>query len=103
MSQNIADFYTSVQANDFARQFQFRVVQLANITFNDTSLVYIETANLPGRAINNIAVQIDLEPWEKSLFLAKICLHHKVHPNSIPWDMIKDLNTNRELIKLFKE
>ena len=56
MSQNIADFYTSVQANDFARQFQFRVVQLANITFNDTSLVYVETANLPGRAISNIAV-----------------------------------------------
>ena len=55
------------------------------------------------KTINNIAVQIDLEPWEKSLFLAKICLHHKVHPNSIPWDMIKDLNTNRELIKLFKE
>jgi hypothetical protein len=56
MSQNIADFYTSVQANDFARQFQFRVLQLANITFDDSSLVYIETANLPGRSINNIQV-----------------------------------------------
>lgn len=58
-------------------------------------LLYKET-------INNIAAQIDLEPWEKSLFLAKICLHHKVHPKSLPWDMIKDLNTNKELIKFLR-
>jgi len=56
MSQNISDFYTSVQANDFARQFQFRVIQLANIAFSETSLVYVETANIPGRTINNIQV-----------------------------------------------
>ena len=56
MSQNISDFYTSVQSNDFARQFQFRVIQLANITFSESNLVYVETANLPGRTINNIAV-----------------------------------------------
>jgi len=57
MSQTISDFYTSVQANDFARQFQFRVNgTFANIDFAESQLVYIESAALPGRAINNVAV-----------------------------------------------
>lgn len=56
MAQNIADFYRTVQEKDFARQFQFRVIQLANTNFNDDEFVYLETANLPGRAINNIQV-----------------------------------------------
>ena len=59
-------------------------------------LLYKET-------IDNTVVQVDLESWEKSLLLAKICLHYKVHPNSIPWDKIKELNTNRELIEIFKD
>jgi hypothetical protein len=56
MAQNIADFYRAVQTNDFARQFQFRVVQLANTNFGENELVYLETASLPGRAITNQAV-----------------------------------------------
>ena len=56
MAQNITDFYRSVQKNDFARQFQFRVTQLANTNFGEESLIYIETANLPSRAINNVQV-----------------------------------------------
>jgi hypothetical protein len=56
MAQNISDFYRSVQQGDFARQFQFRVVQLANTSFGEQQLVYLETANLPGRAINNVQV-----------------------------------------------
>lgn len=56
MAQNISDFYRTVQKNDFARQFQFRVVQLANTNFGEEQLVYLETATLPGRAINNITV-----------------------------------------------
>lgn len=56
MAQNIADFYRTVQERDFARQFQFRVIQLANTNFNEDEFVYLETANLPGRAINNIQV-----------------------------------------------
>jgi hypothetical protein len=56
MAQNISDFYRSVQKNDFARQFQFRVVQLANTNFGEEQLVYLESASLPGRAINNIPV-----------------------------------------------
>ena len=39
MAQNIADFYRVVQQNDFARQFQFRVVQLANTNFGEDQLV----------------------------------------------------------------
>jgi hypothetical protein len=56
MAQNISDFYRVVQEQDFARQFQFRVVQLANTNFGEDSLIYLETANLPGRTINNIQV-----------------------------------------------
>jgi hypothetical protein len=59
-------------------------------------LLYKET-------VNNAVVRVDLETWEKSLFLAKICLHYKVHPGSIPWTRIKDLTTNKELIEIFKE
>lgn len=56
MGQQITDFYTAVQKNDFARQFQFRVALLANTNFGEEQLVYLETASLPGRTINNISV-----------------------------------------------
>ncbi len=56
MAQNISDFYRSVQQRDFARQFQFRLVQLANTNFGEDTLIYVETATLPGRSINNIQV-----------------------------------------------
>jgi hypothetical protein len=56
MAQNISDFYRSVQQKDFARQFQFRLVQLANTNFGEDTLVYVETASLPGRAITNVQV-----------------------------------------------
>jgi hypothetical protein len=56
MAQNISDFYRSVQQKDFARQFQFRLVQLANTNFGESELIYVETASLPGRAITNVQV-----------------------------------------------
>lgn len=56
MAQNISDFYRSVQEKDFARQFQFRLVQLANTNFGEDTLVYVETAALPGRSITNVQV-----------------------------------------------
>jgi hypothetical protein len=56
MAQNIRDFYTAATTNDFARQFQFRLNTLANTNLAENQLVYLETANLPGRAITNIPV-----------------------------------------------
>jgi len=56
MAQNISDFYRSVQQKDFARQFQFRLVQLANTDFGEDTLIYVETATLPGRSITNVQV-----------------------------------------------
>lgn len=56
MSQNIQTFYSVAQERDFARQFQFRVVQIADIFTEESDLVYIESATLPGRSINNITV-----------------------------------------------
>jgi hypothetical protein len=56
MAQNIRDFYTAATTKDFARQFQFRLNQLANTNFGESDFVYLETANLPGRSITNIPV-----------------------------------------------
>lgn len=56
MAQNIQSFYQTAQDRDFARQFQFRVTQIADIFIAESDLVYIEAATLPGRAINNVTV-----------------------------------------------
>lgn len=56
MAQDIQQFYATAQTRDFARQFQFRVTQIADWFSEPDDMVYIETATLPGRAINNIPV-----------------------------------------------
>lgn len=56
MPQNITSFYKVAQTRDFARLFQFRLVQFGNTGFNEDDLVYVETASLPGRSINNVTV-----------------------------------------------
>ena len=54
---SIQNFYTQTAQRDFARPFQFRLQQLANIAFKaEDHLVYVETASLPGRQINNVQV-----------------------------------------------
>lgn len=54
-NQTIQKFYNTAAKNDFARLFQFRVLEFANVNLGD-ALIYIETATLPGRAINNVTV-----------------------------------------------
>ena len=56
MPQNITSFYRVAQKRDFARNFQFRIHQLGNTGFTEDDLIYVETATLPGRTINNIPV-----------------------------------------------
>ena len=58
MAQNIKDFYNVAQRKDFARLFQFRVTQLGgSLDFiNNDDLIYLDTASLPGRTINNVPV-----------------------------------------------
>lgn len=56
MPQNIRDFYRVAQQKDFARLFQFRVTQIGRTLLTEKDLVYLETASLPGRAINNVQV-----------------------------------------------
>ena len=54
---SIQNFYTQASQRDFARLFQFRLAQIANIAFTaEDHLVYVETASLPGRQINNVQV-----------------------------------------------
>jgi len=53
---SIQQFYNTAIERDFARQFQFRLERLANADFGPEELIYVETANLPGRAITNVPV-----------------------------------------------
>jgi len=53
---SIQNFYTQAAQRDFARPFQFRLAQFANINFSEAHYVYVETAALPGRQINNVQV-----------------------------------------------
>ena len=58
-NQKIMDFYQVAQQRDFTRQFQFRVSEIrvgGSPIFTQDDLVYLTTANLPARAINNVAV-----------------------------------------------
>jgi len=48
---SIKDFYAAATAKEFARDFQFRVRTLGPFTEDD--LLYITTATLPGKTINN--------------------------------------------------
>jgi hypothetical protein len=57
MANNIQTFYQVAQRQDFARLFQFQLAKFGNLNLNPvTDLVYVETASLPGRQINNIQV-----------------------------------------------
>jgi len=56
---SIQKFYQTAAANDFARLFQFRVSdwQIDGVQLlPDDAEFYIETANLPGKVINNVQV-----------------------------------------------
>lgn len=50
----IQDFYATAQKQEFARKFQFKVRSLGPFTEDD--LLYVETANLPGKEITNVQV-----------------------------------------------
>jgi len=48
---SIQDFYAAAQAQEFARDFQFRVRTLGPFVEND--LLYVRTTTLPGKEIAN--------------------------------------------------
>lgn len=53
----IQSFYSQAQSHDFARLFQFRVTSFPQVDFDpQKQLLYVETATLPGRTINNVQV-----------------------------------------------
>ena len=60
-TQTIQGFYTQAQAKDFARNNLFRVLNInfgsgTDVSFDESDLVYANTATLPGKTIGNIAV-----------------------------------------------
>ena len=59
VSQNIQNFYRAAADKDFSRDFLFRVtqMQLQGVpALSENDLVYVKTAELPGRTIGNVAV-----------------------------------------------
>ncbi len=59
VSQNIQNFYRTAADKDFSRDFLFRVTQLqlqGVPALDEGDLVYVKTAQLPGRNIGNVAV-----------------------------------------------
>jgi len=66
VNQLIQDFYTAAQSRNFARDFNFRVLNITApgvlnaagqpLTFDSNDLVYVKTATLPERAITNVPV-----------------------------------------------
>ena len=48
---SIQDFYAAAQAQEFARDFQFRVRTLG--PFQENDLLYVKTTTLPGKEITN--------------------------------------------------
>ena len=56
IKQTITDFYRVAQERDFARDFQFRVLNIqageaSNVSFAEDDLVYIRGGSLPGKSI----------------------------------------------------
>lgn len=55
IKQTIMDFYKVAQTRDFARDFQFRVLDISNKgvpVFTEDDLVYVTSATLPGKSIS---------------------------------------------------
>lgn len=52
----IQEFYATAARKDFARLFQFRLTEFANINFSEGHYAYVESASLPGRSITNVPV-----------------------------------------------
>jgi hypothetical protein len=61
VNQLITDFYRVAANREFARDYNFRVLNIntggvSNITFDNDDLVYVKTATLPERSITNVTV-----------------------------------------------
>jgi len=59
IKQTILDFYKVAQTKDFARNYQFRVLDVSNKgapIFTEDQLVYATSANIPGKRIKPVNV-----------------------------------------------
>lgn len=61
VNQTIQDFYRIATNREFARDYNFRVLNIStggasNVTFDNDDLIYVKTATLPAREITNVPV-----------------------------------------------
>jgi hypothetical protein len=55
------------------------------------------------KTVNSQLVKITIDPWEKAVLIAMFCAQHNKDPRELPWDAIDNLNSNKELITIFKD
>jgi hypothetical protein len=55
------------------------------------------------KTVDKQLVQITIDPWEKALLVAMFCAQYNKDPRELPWDTIGELNSNKELIIIFKD
>ena len=55
------------------------------------------------KTVDKQLVQITIDPWEKALLIAMFCAQYNKDPRELPWDTIDKLNSNKELINIFKD
>lgn len=55
------------------------------------------------KTIDKQFVQIAVPPWEKALLMATFCTLCNKDPAELPWNAINKLNSNKELITIFKD
>jgi hypothetical protein len=55
------------------------------------------------KTVDKQLVQITIDPWEKALLLAMFCAQYNKDPRELPWDAIGKLDSNKELITIFKD
>ena len=53
MGQGLQDFYYQAQRRNFARDYQFRVMQLGTVPLGESDFIMITSATLPGRELSN--------------------------------------------------
>lgn len=55
------------------------------------------------KTLDQQVIQLNLDPWEKALWLAAICVQYNKSPRKLHWNAIGEINSNKELITILKE
>jgi hypothetical protein len=100
VNQLITDFYRVATSREFARDFNFRVLNInaggaSGVTFDNNDLVYIKSTSLPARSITNITV-----PYMGLNFNIP---GTATYPGSDAWDVTFYADANSQIRQKFEQ